>query len=105
MPDSNIMSYTDAAVIPLQSFGIIDAGASYVGENEMLSHALTNASSGDLENGYLVKRSSSFMNEYGRTNDAGEFTDGGPDNPNHMMGTFVTLWPYGVGGIETRRPI
>jgi hypothetical protein len=22
-----------------------------------------------------------------------------------MMGTFVMLWPYGVGGIETRRPI
>ena len=32
-------------------------------------------------------------------------TDGGPSNHNHLMGCFTTLFPYGMGGFETERPV
>jgi hypothetical protein len=92
-------------VIPLQSLGIIDVGATDVGDNEMLANALANTSSSKVENGYAIKRSSEFVNEYGRTDEGGQRTDGPVDDPNHMMGAFVMLWPYAMGGIETHRPI
>src|SRR5882762_9797357 len=92
-------------MIPLQSLGVVDTGSTYVGEHEILAHALANASSSEMEDGQLIRRSSEFVNEYGHRDQDDNLTDGGPDNPNHTMGTFVMLWPYGVGGIETRRPI
>ena len=97
--------FTEPAVIPLQALGVIDVGATDIGNNEMLANALSNTSSACLDKGYAVKRGSEFVNEYGRTDDSSQRTDGGLDNPNHMMGSFVTLWPYAMGGIETRRPI
>jgi hypothetical protein len=84
---------------------VVDAGATYVGEHEILAHALVNASSSELNQAQLIRRSSTFVNEYGRRDDNDDLFDGGPDNPNHMMGTFVMLWPYGVGGIETQRSV
>jgi hypothetical protein len=92
-------------MIPLQSLGVVDAGATYVGEHEILAHALANASSSEMEDGQLIRQSSEFVNKYGHRDQHDNLTDGGPDNPNHMMGTFVMLWPYGVSGIETRQPI
>ena len=91
-------------MIPLQSLGVVDAGATHVGETEIMAHALANASAIEMQDAQLIKRSSEFVNEYGRVNDNDEFTTGGTENPNHMMGTFVILWPYGMGGIETKRP-
>jgi len=35
---------------------------------------------------------------------SGQRSDGGPSNPNHPLGCFSTLFPYGCGGFETERP-
>jgi hypothetical protein len=103
--DVIIETQTGPAVIPLQALGVIDVGASYVGDNEVLAHALANTSSSLLEGGYAIKRSGTFVNEYGRAGDEGNAMDGGADDPHHMMAAFPTLWCYGKGGMETKHPI
>lgn len=98
-------SFVGPGVIPLQALGVIDVGASDVSDTSVLAHALANTSVAERQEGYAVKRSGDFVNEYGRIDGDGLRTDGGPDDPNHMMGAFPTLWPYGKGGIETKRAI
>lgn len=105
MWDVIIETQTGPAVIPLQALSVIDVGASYVGDNEVLAHALANTSSSLLEGGYAIKRSGTFVNEYGHTDDEGNATDGGADDPHHMMAAFPMLWCYGKGGMETKHPI
>ena len=47
-----------------------------------------------------------FVNEYARRDTVtGLRNDGGPSDPNHLMGCFPTLFPYGKGGFETERPV
>ncbi len=45
------------------------------------------------------------MSEYGRKSDDGLRTDGGPSNPNHLLGAFPVLFPFGIGGFETSRHV
>ncbi|KAJ2915818.1 hypothetical protein MD484_g4610, partial [Candolleomyces efflorescens] len=47
-------------------------------------------------------RHGDFRSEYARRNPVtGQRFDGGPDNPNHLLGAFPHLFPYGQGGFET----
>lgn len=84
---------------------MVDVGASDVSDNSILAHALVNTSTADKTDGYAIKRSGDFVNEYGQLDDDGQQTDGGPNDPNHLMGAFPTLWPFGKGGIETKRAV
>ena len=93
------------AVVALQALGVIDVGATYVGENEVLAHALANSSVNDLQNGFAIKRGSTFVNEYARTNSDGKRFDGGVEDPHHLAGAFPVLWPYAKGLPETDRPV
>lgn len=69
----------------------------------MLAHALLNVSECDKENAWAVRRSSSFVNEYARQDTAGELSIGTTENPNHLLGSFPCLFPYGCGGFEVQR--
>lgn len=100
-----LTSSSGPSVIPLQALGVIDAGATYVADREVLSNAMANVSTGIGEDKYAVRRGSEFVNEYARTGPDGTRTDGGIENPNHLLGAYPTLWPYGKGGIETQRQI
>ncbi|KAJ7599160.1 hypothetical protein C8J56DRAFT_769629 [Mycena floridula] len=69
-------------------------------------HTLANTVDNNNEEAreYTIRHGSAFINEYARTSDAsGRWTDGGPLNPNHLMGCFPWLFPYGKGGFETAR--
>jgi hypothetical protein len=83
----------------------VDVAASNVQENELLSHALANVSQADKSFGWAVKRSGDFVNEYPRQNADGSRYDGSTENPNHLLGSFPCLFPYGLGGFEVDRPI
>ena len=48
----------------LQALGVIDMGATYVGDNEVLTNALANISTNELQEGFVIKQSSLFVNEY-----------------------------------------
>ena len=50
--------------IPLHSLGVVDVAAADVSENEVLAHALANITQLDKAQGWAIKRSSDFVNEY-----------------------------------------
>lgn len=89
----------------MQSLGVIDVGGSDVAEKDVLAHALANVSQSELKTAYAVRRGSQFVNEYPRLNPDGKRSDGGPEDPNHLLGAFPLLYPYAQGGIEVQRPI
>lgn len=73
-----------------------------------MAHALSNCASVEAltreSEDFVIRRGSAFVNEYPRYDPIlGERCDGGPSNPNHLLGTFPTLFPYGRGGFETKR--
>ena len=83
---------------------MVDVAATEVTDNEILAHALANVPHADKMDGWAVKRSSDYVNEYPRRNDDGNAGIGSFENPNHLLGTFPWLFPYGEGGFEVNRP-
>jgi hypothetical protein len=97
---------TDAGVIPIQSMGVVDVDGNDISSTEIMAHALTNSTMEQNTGDYSIRRGSAFVNEYARTDAVtGLRNDGGPSNPNHLLGSFPTLFPYGMGGFETNRSI
>ena len=48
----------------MHSLGVVDVAAADVSENEVLAHALANITQLDKAQGWAIKRSSDFVNEY-----------------------------------------
>lgn len=69
-----------------------------------MAHAIANSyrNNEDPEE-FTIRRGSAFVNEYPRIDKTGQRNDGGPSNPNHLLGCFPTLFPYGRGGIEASK--
>ena len=99
-----LIQLSDPDAIPLNSLGVVDVAAAEVNENEVLAHALANLSRSEKELGWAIRHSSDFVNEYPRTNPDGSRSDGGTENPAHLLGSFPCLFPYGKGGFEVKRP-
>jgi hypothetical protein len=93
----------DETTFTLQSLGVVDVAGTNVQDNDVLAHALQNVARSDKEQGWAVKRSTDFVNEYPRRDSDGNVTDGFGDNPNHLLGCFPCLFPYGQGGFEVER--
>ncbi|KAK0485295.1 hypothetical protein EDD18DRAFT_704606 [Armillaria luteobubalina] len=97
--------------IILHANGMVDANGNEILDEDLQEHALANEASPPLlsevtEEHFRVKRGGSrFVSEYARMSDTGLRTDGGPSNPNHLLGAFPVLFPYGIGGFETARRI
>lgn len=71
-----------------------------------MAHALSNTASEENGNSFYVRRGSAFINEYARVDPISKQRyDGGPSNANHLLGSFPTLFPYGLGGFEVGRPL
>jgi len=85
-------------VIPLNSLGVIDVGATDVADQDVLANALANVSRLELGNSYAVQRGSAFVNEYARTDINGQHSDGVLKILIIFLGAFPTLLPYGKGG-------
>lgn len=85
---------------------MVDVEGCDISSSEIMAHALANSTMDHLPEDYFIRRGSAFVNEYARTdNVTGLRNDGGPSNPNHLMGCFPTLFPYGKGGFEIDRLI
>ena len=91
------------SAIPLQALGVVDVAANGVTDNELLAHALANVSCADKTDSWAVKRSTDFVNEYPRIDVDGMCFVGSTENPNHLLGSFPCLFPYGLGGFEVAR--
>ncbi|KAJ4475093.1 hypothetical protein C8R41DRAFT_869942 [Lentinula lateritia] len=98
------------AVFPVQSHGVIDVNGNGIPQSELVASALENMSGrrrtaerlGQPDEHFFV-RHGQFANEYPHRDESGTLTSGEPDNPNHLLGCFPTLFPYGEGGFETPR--
>lgn len=84
---------------------MVNIAANDVPDNEVLANALLNVSRSDKTEGWAVKRSGDFVNEYPRLNDDGAHFARSTENPNHLLGSFPCLFPFGVGGFEVERPL
>lgn len=91
-------------MVPLHSLGVVDVAATDVQENEVLAHALSNINTTEKSQGWAVKRGNDFINEYARRDEQGLCFEGNTENPNHLLGSFPCLFPYGEGGFEVKRP-
>ena len=100
------MGPTEPAVVPLSHLGVVDIDGVEVTDSELMAHALANCSQLVQEEDYMVRRGSAFVNEYARVDPvSGRRTAGVPADANHLLGTFPTLFPFGLGGFEVDRPV
>jgi hypothetical protein len=96
----------EPAVIPIYANGVVDVEGGDIGSSELMAHALSNSGGTNMPEDFTIHRGSAFVNEYARLDPkSGQRNNGGPSNPNHLLGSFPTLFPYGKGGFETNRPI
>ncbi|KAF7310088.1 ATP-dependent DNA helicase [Mycena indigotica] len=72
---------------------------------QIFAHAVENMFPAETAQDYGIRKGSAFVNEYGRRDENHERFDGGPSNPNHLLGAFPILFPYGLGGFEVDRPV
>jgi hypothetical protein len=94
---------TEPAIIPFQAMGVVDVAGVDIPHSDILAHTLSNTANTPNPD-FTVQRSSAFVNEYPRVNPVtGERTDGGPSDPNHLLGAFPVLYPFGKGGFEVGR--
>jgi len=93
--------------IILLSNGLVDVEGNNIREAELMANAFWNsAHSDDPIEHYSYRRGSKYINEYARTRPDNQHRYEGPtDNPNHLLGCYPTLFPYGKGGFEVERPI
>lgn len=99
-PSHHVICFADERIVPLQSLGVVDVAATDVQDNDVLAHALKNVARGDKNEGWAVKRSTNFMNEYPHHDSNSKLTDRYGVNPNHLLGSFPWLFPYSKGGFE-----
>ena len=98
--------HTDPAVVALSHLGVVDIDGVEVTDTELMAHALANCTQVIQEEDYMIRRGSAFVNEYARVDPVtGQRNDGGPGDANHLLGTFPTLFPYGLGGFEIERQV
>ncbi|KAF7294297.1 ATP-dependent DNA helicase [Mycena chlorophos] len=91
----------DPRVFPLQAHGCVDVAGDEVTDAELFHNAAQNFLP-PQQREYAVRPGSDYVNEYARM-DGKKRTDGGVENPNHLLGAFPILFPYGYGGFEVDR--
>ena len=90
----------------MSHLGVVDIDGIEVTDTEVMAHALANCSQLIQEEDYMIRRGSTFVNEYARVDPlTGQRNDSGPGDPNHLLGTFPTLFPFRQGGFEIERRI
>ncbi|KAJ3562467.1 hypothetical protein NP233_g9554 [Leucocoprinus birnbaumii] len=94
-------------VVAYSTSSIVDASATGLTDADLTSAAMANtASRSTSQTQYRIHRGRQFVNEYPHIHpDTGKRYEGEPSNPNHILGAFPMLFPYGLGGIETDREV
>ncbi|KAJ7431847.1 hypothetical protein B0H11DRAFT_1941243 [Mycena galericulata] len=105
LPEEEDDGEYEPGVFPLQAHGVVDVQADMVPDSDLLAHGLSNVASNVVQKDFLIRKGSAFINEYPRVDEDGNRFDGGPGNPNHMLGAFPVLFPYGKGGLEVERDV
>lgn len=80
----------------MQALGVTDTDLSTVSVKEMTQWALANLEGASAEGGYAVRHGTVPLSIFAESQDG--------DGRNPVAACFPTLFPYGVGGIDQRRP-
>lgn len=104
-PCKFLLKCTVPESIPLHSLGVVDVAANDVPQNEVLAHALTNVAQDDKVEGWAVKHSSDFVNEYPCKTSDSILMEGSYKSLNHLLESFPYLFPYGMGGYEVQQAV
>ena len=95
-------------VITLQISGSVDCDLSNVTANELMKWGLANMWKDGYEGGYAVRHSRQPASDFPPRTDSREDQDGDStypaDQPNLFEKAFPCLYPYGQGGLESKRP-
>lgn len=100
-----MMEDEEPEIIPIQSHGMLDTDTAGLSDSQLLAAALRNTGS-QLEEyeRLVVKHGSKPVNEYPRIHSDTHLRYNGPEeSPNHLLGAFPVLFPYGRGGFEVER--
>nr|GAT43542.1 predicted protein [Mycena chlorophos] len=93
----------EPAVFPLQAHGTVDVGGDSISQEQLFASAVRRIQpTTERRADYGIRPGSEFVSEYPREVN-GRRTDGGVENPNHLLGAFPCLFPYGCGGLEVDR--
>jgi len=107
--EAEIIPWTEPRIVTLQATGTVDIEGGEILQTEIMAHALSNSGNETITKAFddfTIRRGSAFINEYARKDPiTGQRTDGGPSNANHLLGSFPTLFPYGMGGFEVKREV
>ena len=90
-------------VIPLQISGSIDCDLSNVTASELMKWGLTNLWKDGREGGYAVRHGRQPVSDF-PPREPGD-SECPADQPNFFEKAFPCLYPYGRGGLESKRPI
>lgn len=100
---------TEPRIVTIQASGTVDIEGEEISRTELMAHALSNSGLNETQKAhedFTIRRGSAFINEYARKDPiTGQRTDGGPSDANHLLGSFPTLFPYGLGGFEVKREV
>ncbi|KAG8681191.1 hypothetical protein FRC08_015793 [Ceratobasidium sp. 394] len=95
-----------ADVVPLQYLGIMDNDLSKILSNELANWGLQNmweqGANPNSELGYAIRHGAP-VNTYGQPRKGQGPAD--PDRRNYWEATFASLYPRGIGDIESDRPV
>ncbi|KAJ3911749.1 hypothetical protein F5877DRAFT_72947 [Lentinula edodes] len=94
-------------VFEVQASGVVDLEGNRILQSELIQHALQNLeghSTLQSNSAQYTVRTGGYVNEYARRDDEGKVIAGTVEDPNHLLGSFPILFPYGCGGFETPRP-
>nr|GAT52360.1 predicted protein [Mycena chlorophos] len=103
--DPGLRTDDEPHVFPLMAHGVIDVGGDNIPETTLFAHAVENAVPDTYASDYGIRKGRAFVSEYARTDENRERCDGGSGNPNHLLGAFPVLFPYGYGGFEVDRDV
>lgn len=94
-------------VIPIQSHGMVDTDTAGLSDSQLMAAAFNNTATQLAQcEELLVKHGSTLVNEYPRVQKDMNLRYVGPiESPNHLLGAFPVLFPYGRGGFEVHREI
>lgn len=107
MPDLHIDG-SSPDVIPLQISGSVDCDMSNVMADELMKWGLANMWKDGHEGGYAVRHGRQPVSDFPpQTNHEDQDNDGAcpADEPNFFEKAFPCLYPYGQGGLESKRPV
>lgn len=99
------LSITAADIVPLHYLGIQDVDLTKLSSTELMAWGLANLWSEGKEGGYVARHGTRFIRDIGAKRDDSAGVTGTNTAHDLFEQAFPCLFPYGMGGIDSSRPV